>query len=211
MGIELAHRVESLAQGVLPLDHEAGLFGEVVEDRHPRAPGEAHQLDLDTVLLLDALGAVHHHDDSGPRRHRLQQLAVVGEQGIVAMGLDELLGQVADLGVGLEPFQDGARVLEAGGVDELDHRLPVDDDRVEVRLGGGARALVDGDAVVLGQGGDHGGLARVGVAHDRQSGDLKPIDLAYPAITRLRPRWAVPAFPGAGRGRLARRSCVASR
>ena len=101
-----------------------------------------------------------------------RRLAVVGVEWVAPVGLDELLGQVADLRMGLEPLQDGARVLEARGVDELDHLFPVDDDRVEVGLGGGARALIDGDAVVFGQGGDHGGLARIGVAHDRQPGDL---------------------------------------
>ena len=88
VGIELAHRVESLAQGILPLVQVAGLLGQVVEDRHARARGEAHQLDLDAVLFLDALGAVHHQDDAGPGRDRLQQGAVVGEERIVRGGLD---------------------------------------------------------------------------------------------------------------------------
>ena len=174
VGVEFAHRIEALAQGILPLGQVAGLLGQIIEDGHARPRGEPHQFDLDAVLFLDALGAVHHQDHARPHGHRLQEGAIMGEEGVVAMGLDELPGQVANLRMGLEPLQNRPRILESGGVDELDDRLAVDDDRIKVRFRGRARALVDGDAVILGQGGHHRGFTRIGVAHDRQPGDLAP-------------------------------------
>ena len=171
VGIELAHRVEGHVQGVPPGPHVAVHVGLVVEDGHARAGREAQELHLHAVLLLDALGAIHHQDDPRALGHRPQQVAVVGEQGLVLMGRDEGTRQVGQLGVGLEPLQDVARVLEARGVDELQDALPVDDHRIAGAGGGGAGALVDLDAVVLGQGRDHRALARVGVAHDGQDGD----------------------------------------
>ncbi len=172
MGIELAHRVKGLVQGVLPRRHVLVDRAQVVQDGHAWAPGQAQQFHLGAVLLLDALGAVHHQDDAGPFRDRAQQRAVVTEQGIVGVSREEGTGQVAFVGMGLKPLQDVAGILEAWRIDKGHDRAAVDDHRVFVGGRGGARALVDIDAVVLGEGRDHRRLAGVGMAHDGQYRDL---------------------------------------
>ncbi len=172
MRVELAHRVERLAQRVVPLGHVTGVVGQVVQDRHARACGQTQELDLDPVLFLDPLGAVHDQDDRRALRHRFQERTVVGKEGVRAMRGDEGAGQLALAALRLEPLQDRVGVLKTRRIDELDHGSTVDDDRIDVRLGRGAGAFVDRDQVVLGQGRDHGGLAGIRVSHDRQSRNL---------------------------------------
>ena len=171
--VEIAHDLEVLTQGGAPV-RQVVARADAVDQRQAGAAGPAQDFHFRFLLAAVRHRAVHHIENAGALQYRRQQLAFVMETGVVAVLGDEGAHRVRPVrrgqAVGLQPGQHPARALEAGGVDQFVQQPVVHAQRVVAVLPGGARLQGDGDAVVLGQGGDNARLALVGVADHGETG-----------------------------------------
>jgi hypothetical protein len=175
MGVELAGEIEGFAEVLFPILCEIGVFGEVIDEGEAGAAGPAEDFHFVEEIGAEGFGCVDDVDDAGAVEDGGEEFAFVGEFVLVAVLADELAdgidagGGIAFGMMGFEPGEGGGGVGDAGGIDEFDEGVAVDDEGDVLGVGGFAGGGADADAGIirfLDEGGEDGGLAFVDAADD---------------------------------------------
>src|SRR5438132_1109766 len=171
-GVEVAHHVEVLIEGAVPLEAVV-LIADAVDESHPGPSGPAQDLHLRLVVAPERPGAIHDVQHVRAGEDRREELALVGEllgALIRAKQLRHAGGTVRSGHLSRsEPRQGAGCVLEPGRVNQDEERAAVHAHRILADFGGGSRTGIDPNGIVFRERRYDARFPLVYPSHDREA------------------------------------------